>query len=228
MRHFIKSVVTTTIAMLAPAVPSLATVNYLIDDGTAEFTLGIDNGEDQIWFNTFPVAPGGERITQIQAAFGRPGLAAFGLNGFTVSVLLYDDVDGGSPENAVLRYERTGIISGAHTNTFVNYDIPPTEVHGTLFAAILFANDSGVNKPIAAVDRTAPTFPGRSWAAFAVDIDPNDLTQIPPENFNPIENFGAVGNLMVRAVGEPIPEPATLTVTAAALIALTSRRRSRR
>jgi hypothetical protein len=52
-----------------------AGIEYAIDDGAAERAIGIDSGEDMIWFNVFPVQPGGEVIESISAAFGRPGLS---------------------------------------------------------------------------------------------------------------------------------------------------------
>src|SRR5262245_5725142 len=73
-----------------------ADVNYSIDDGTAERAIGIDPGEDTLWFNTFPVQPGGEVIDSISVAYGRPNLGQ-ALNGLNVLVLLYEDADGGDP-----------------------------------------------------------------------------------------------------------------------------------
>src|SRR3954467_4240198 len=82
---------------------------YSIDDGTAERALGIDPGEDVIWFNTFAVQAGGEIIDSISASYGRPGLAGT-LNGFPVTILLYEDTDGGSPWNAVLKQSVSSTI----------------------------------------------------------------------------------------------------------------------
>src|SRR3954466_15883285 len=73
-----------------------ADVTYSIDDGSAERALGIDPGEDVIWFDTFPVQGGGEVINSISASYGRPGLSG-ALNGFPISILLYEDTDGGDP-----------------------------------------------------------------------------------------------------------------------------------
>ena len=87
-----------------------ADVNYVLDDGTAERALGIDPGEDVIWFNTFPVQAGGEVIDSISASYGRPGLIG-ALNGFPITILLYEDADGGDPFNAVLKTSLTTTIA---------------------------------------------------------------------------------------------------------------------
>src|SRR5690242_15888385 len=89
-----------------------ATVDYAIDDGTAERAIGIDPGEDTLWFNTFPVQSGGEVIDSISVAYGRPNLGQ-ALNGLNVLVLLYEDQDGGDPFNAVLKTSVNAVIANA-------------------------------------------------------------------------------------------------------------------
>src|SRR3954463_10299735 len=78
-----------------------ADVPYVYDDGSSELGVGIDPGEDSLWFNSFAVQPGGEIINSISVAYGRPGGVST-LNGLPVSILLYEDLDGGTPWNAVL------------------------------------------------------------------------------------------------------------------------------
>src|ERR1044072_5561824 len=73
-----------------------ADVPYLYDDGSSELGVGIDPGEDSLWFSSFPVQAGGEIINSISVAYGRPGGAST-LNGLPVSILLYEDLDGGTP-----------------------------------------------------------------------------------------------------------------------------------
>jgi hypothetical protein len=160
---------------LAPS--GWAAVTYSYDDGTAERAIGIDPGEDSLWFNRFAVAPGGEVITSISAAFGRPGVTV-ALNGLPIKVLLYEDIDGGSPWNAVLKRSVDGVVSNANTNTLNVFNIPPTEVHGTLLAAMLLRNRTTENKFIAALDQTAPTFSDASFYAFTVgDMDEDEPRQ---------------------------------------------------
>jgi hypothetical protein len=184
-----------------------ATVDYLIDDGSSERAIGIDPGEDTIWFNTFPVQAGGEVIDSISAAYGRPGSTS-PLNGLPVSILLYEDLDGGSPWNAVLKRSVPATVANGNTNTLNVYPIPPTEIHGTLLAAVLFRNTTTTNRFISALDQTAPTFPDRSYYGFAVGLNENDLSSIPAGQFGTIESLNQVGNWVLRAHGVSIPEPA--------------------
>lgn len=99
-----------------------AEVTYSIDDGSAERALGIDPGEDVIWFNTFPVQSGGEVIDLISASYGRPGLSG-ALNGFPITILLYEDTDGGDPFNTVLKTSLTTTIANANSNTLNVYNL---------------------------------------------------------------------------------------------------------
>ena len=189
-----------------------ADVNYSIDDGSAERALGIDPGEDVIWFNTFPVQPGGEVIDSISASYGRPGLTG-ALNGFPISILVYEDADGGDPFNAVLKTSVNSTIANANSNTLNVYNLTPTEVHGTLLAAVLFRNTTAVNKFITPSDETAPSLAGRSFFGFTVDdLNQNDLSSIPAANRGTPEGIGFPGNWLVRAHGVPVPEPALASI----------------
>jgi hypothetical protein len=202
-----------------------ADVNYVIDDGSAERALGIDPGEDVIWFNTFPVQPGGEVIDSISASYGRPGLAGT-LNGFPITILVYEDADGGDPFNAVLKTSTTSTIANANTNTLNLYSLNPTEVHGTLLAAVLFRNTTTVSKFITPSDETAPTLAGRSFFGFTVDdLNQNDLSTIPLANRGTSEGVGFPGNWLVRAHGVPVPEPTTASSAMCAVLACVARRR---
>ena len=203
-----------------------ADVNYVLDDGTAERALGIDPGEDVIWFNTFPVQAGGEVIDSISASYGRPGLTG-ALNGFPIMILLYEDADGGDPFNAVLKTSLTTTIANGNSNTLNLYNLNPTEVHGTLLAAVLFRNTTTVSKFITPSDETAPAFAGRSFFGFTVDdLNQNDLTTIPLTNRGTPEGIGFPGNWLVRAHGVPVPEP-TFSIGAISLIVPCFTRRRR-
>ena len=210
---------------LAPS--GWAAVTYSYDDGTAERAIGIDPGEDSLWFNRFAVAPGGEVITSISAAFGRPGITV-ALNGLPIKVLLYEDIDGGSPWNAVLKRSVDGVVSNANTNTLNVFNIPPTEVHGTLLAAMLLRNRTTENKFIAALDQTAPTVSDASFYAFTVgDMDETNLGSVPAGQFGTIESLGFAGNWLIRANGTAVPEPTSLALLVVASGAILMRSRSR-
>ena len=202
-----------------------ADVTYSIDDGSAERALGIDPGEDVIWFNTFPVQAGGEVIDSISASYGRPGLTG-ALNGFPITILLYEDTDGGDPFNATLKTSINSIIANANSNTLNTYNLTPTEIHGTMLAAVLFRNTTAVSKFITPSDETAPSLAGRSFFGFTVDdLNQNDLSTIPLANRGSPEGIGFPGNWLVRAHGVPVPEPTGALFALSTIIPYIARRR---
>jgi hypothetical protein len=221
MRNFFKSV----LVMLATANAAAAVeVEYAIDDGSAERTVTIDPAEDTIWLNTFPVEPGGELVTSVSAAFGRPGLGA-PMDGFAINILVYEDLDGGSPANATLVSSAAGTVVDAHSNILTTYSIPPAVVHGTLVIGVHYANRTAVNQPIAALDQTSPTFAGRSWAGFTIgDMNFAQLSSIPANQFKPVEQFNVAGNFLLRATATAVPEPASVGLMIF-LVSLARRRR---
>ncbi|MBC8107835.1 MAG: hypothetical protein H7Z14_14700 [Anaerolineae bacterium] len=201
-----------------------ADVSYAIDDGSAERAIGIDPGEDTLWFNTFPVQPGGEVVDSISVAFGRPGITQQ-LNGLNILVLLYEDADGGDPWNALLKTSVNGITANANTNTLNVYNITPTEMHGTMLAAVIFRNTTAVNRFISSSDETAPNLPNRSFFAFTIDdMNQNDLSSIPAGQRGPLESLVA-GNWLVRAHGTPVPEPGCALAAIALVLPCACRRR---
>lgn len=204
-----------------------ADVNYQLDDGSSELGLGIDPGEDSLLFNRFDVQPGGEIITQISIAYGRPG-GVSALNGLPVEILLYEDVDGGSPWNAVLRHSLNAVVANGNSNTLNTYAIPPTEVHGSFLAAMIYRNTTAVNKFIGALDRTLPHLSDASFYGYAVGLDETNLQSIPDGQFGTMESLGIPGNFLVRATGQPIPEPGLAAAGLVMLLAGFARRQKLR
>ncbi len=195
---------------------------YSITDGAAELTIGVDPQESMVWMNTFPVASGSEYINSIRVAYGRVG-GPSALNGLPVSILLYEDLDGGSPQDAILKYSLNSVIANANTNTLNDYAIPPTLIQGTLVAAVLLQNTTTVGKFVGALDTTAPSFANRSYVGFAAELDPTDLVSIPPEQWGAMESFGTTGNFRIEAFGIATPEPASIGLLVVAF-GLASRR----
>ena len=218
--------VSSVIWPFAPA--ALAQVDYAIDDGFAELAIAITGGESAIWMTTFPVQPGAEMIDRIDVMFGRPN-GSSPLNGRPVSILLYEDVDGGSPVNAVLRQTFDTVIANANSTVINQYALVPTAITGHLVAAVLFENASPLTLGIAPLDRTAPTLANRSYFGFSPgDLDAANLASLPPGTFGPIESFGSSGNWVLRAHGTPIPEPAGATLLTGLLSLAIAGRRAQR
>src|SRR5690349_19755569 len=125
--------------MILPAMAAIAVLNssaaadvvYSVDDGTSELAIGIDPNEDQIWFNRFDVQAGGDVITSISVAYGRPN-GPSALNGLPVTILLYEDLNGGSPLDAVLKTSINTTVANGNTNILNRYPITPTAVRGQI------------------------------------------------------------------------------------------------
>jgi hypothetical protein len=189
-----------------------ADANYAIADGAAELAVSIDPGESMVWLNTFPVDPGGSYIDAIRVAYGRVG-GPSALNGLPIRILLYEDVNGGSPQDAVLKWSLSATIANANTNVLNVYRVPELLIAGNLVAAVLFENTTAEAKGIGALDRTLPTFPNRSYVGFfAGSIDPTNLGAIPAEQFGTIEGFGSAGNFRVEAHGRTAVDDPAVTL----------------
>jgi hypothetical protein len=197
-----------------PSNPTSRVVNYVHDDGTVENGIGITgtNPFDIIWLNSFPTQVGGERIVSIQAAIGSPADTR-PYNGLAMTVLLYNDPDGGLPNNATLLTSLNTTVANANTGILNNYDITDTNITTSNFwVGVVMHGLPGGNGFVASIDQTAPTTNNVSWAGFTVSapLNENNLNGIPAGQSGFIEGFGLPGNWAVRAVGDPIPEPASL------------------
>lgn len=198
-----------------PSNPTNRAVNYVVDDGTVENGIGITGATpfDIVWLNRFATQAGGERIVSIQAAIGSPADTR-PYNGLAMTVLLYSDPDGGSPANATLLTSLNTTVANANTGILNNYDIPDTNVStANFFVGVIMRALPGSNGFVASIDETDPDTANVSWAGFVVapgTINQNNLGTIPAGQLGLIEGFGLPGNWAVRAVGDPIPEPASL------------------
>ena len=176
----------------------------MIDDGTAEDSIGLTAGGSFVACNSFPVTAGNNIITSISIAWGTPAFPDPTLNGLPYTAVLWSDPNGdGSPTDAVVLAMANGVISMQGTDTFITTPIPPTMVTTpNFFVGFLISHAAGQFP--AAFDETAPTFSNRSWIATTANI--NDLS-----GAFPIESVGLVGNWLIRAEGEgggtPSPTP---------------------
>src|SRR6476646_1003793 len=166
---------------------------YMIDDGTAEDSIGLTAGGTFVSCNSFPVTGGNNVITSISIAWGTPLFPDPTLNGLPYTAVLWSDPNGdGSPTDAVVLAQVPGVIASAGTDTFITTAIPPTMVTtANFFVGFLVTHVAGQFP--AAFDESAP-IPNRSWIDLTSNI--NDLSGAAP-----IESFGLVGNWLIRADG---------------------------
>lgn len=180
-----------------------ADVEYRVDDGGAELAVGIDPGETTIWMNRFPVRDGGEVITSVAAAYGRPGSASQ-VDGLQVSIMLYEVDPACDPRDATLKRRIDAVTANGNTRTINTYAVPPTPIRGDLIVCVIYRNTTDTNRYISALDLTPPIVPGASYAGFAVEgIDPANLRAIPPDQFWPVAEKLKPGMFILRATGRP-------------------------
>ena len=182
----------TALASIFSNVPLLT---YMIDDGTAEDSVGLTSGGSFVACNSFPVTGGNNVITSISIAWGTPAFPDPTLNGLPYTAVLWSDPNGdGSPTDAVVLAMAPGVIAQQGTDTFITTVIPPTMVTTpNFFVGFLITHTAGQFP--AAFDETAPTLPNRSWVAQTANI--NDLS-----GAITIESAGLVGNWLIRAEGK--------------------------
>lgn len=181
--------------------PAAAQVGYSISDGAADLTLSIDRSESIVFLNTFPVDPNGEYIDQILVAYGRVGGPSL-LNGKAVKILLYEDANGGSPQDATLLWSFDTAIANGNTDILNAYTVPRVRVGNTLVVGFYFRNTTFSSIFIGALDTSEPTLLERSWSGYAASIDPANLSAIPAAQWGAQESFGFPGNFRIEARGQ--------------------------
>lgn len=199
--------------------PTPALPVFRVDDGSSENSIGVNNGSGTGgtfgWANRFTNNTGGPiTITTVQVAFGIPG----GANGVAVgnavdAVIWIDAAATANMANATpaLRWSLPG---GVHANngTFATHSVPGGGVVVPAgadfyvgFGDIQTQNDGVVRFP-AAIDQS-PTSAVRSWAFFPANLTDPFSENLAGQSLNTIDGFGLPGNWLIRAGGDPTPDP---------------------
>jgi len=170
---------------------------YTIDDGTNETSLGIRDGADIVWLNAFEAKEGATTITALATAFGSSQPL-----GSNVEFLLYEDPnDDGDPTDANLLESVTTTTDVSGNADFQIEPIPPTEVEGVFFVAVLVPSTSNFPAPL---DEDSDQ--GASWVANADPgtFDTSDLSGSSNQSQDPpslTADIGYPGNWLLRAQG---------------------------
>ncbi|MDQ3199723.1 MAG: hypothetical protein M3Q46_11175, partial [Verrucomicrobiota bacterium] len=171
---------------------------YMLDDGTAENSVGLTAGGDTICLNEFAVIPGSETISSVSIAWGTPAFPDPSLNGLPYTVAIWSDPNGdGNPNDAVLLNTASAVVADQGTDTFITTNIPSTTITtANFFVGFLITQQAGQFP--AAFDETNPTLSNRSYIAGGATGDIMNLNnnELPVA---PIESFGLVGNWLIRA-----------------------------
>lgn len=200
--------------------PNAPFATYMLDDGTAEDSIGLTAGGNLLCLNSFAITAGNNVITSISIAWGTPAFSDPSINGLSYTAVLWSDPNNdGSPTDAVVLATGAGVVANQGTNTFLTTTITPTTVLTANFFVGFVINHAQGQFP-AAFDQTAPTFANRSFVSIGGNI--NNLGDA-----FPIEDAGLVGNWLIRA--DAVPEPSTFALGGLGLAGLMFlRRRSNR
>ncbi len=206
-----------------------AQVNYQIDDGTAETTIGIDTAGSYMWGNTFAVDAMGPILTGFEVGFGA------NVAGDMVDWAVFSDTDG-TPDASM-----TLLASGTHTivnDDFINNGLLDSIALGSLDASggsnffIALEYDLGVF-PSAIDNATDGGMPGsemQSFLQFAVGGSLDVASAADWDGAPLVDGFDNgsgtfVGNWIIRATGVAVPEPTSASLLAFGLVGLVVRRR---
>ena len=195
------------------ALPAFATTTYRLDDGAASNNLGPSFAGEFMWGNVFDAVAGAETISTISVAFGT--IAAPEQR--PVRVYLYQMVTANDPRGAVLIATATGMSGLPKTNTFLDFAIPPTTVHGQFFAAISMQVYGNATVVPARYDKDATANSYRAWYFGADSYLGMPLSAAPFAGS--MNNYIIPGVFMLRATGIPAPGGAALLLLGGGLLA---------
>jgi hypothetical protein len=181
---------------------------YMIDDGTAEDSVGFGNGAqnfESVWLNQFAVIPGATTISSVDVAWGTP-LFQEDIDGTPVTIGVWSDPNGdGSPTDGVLLGQVSGTIENAGTDTFVTYTFSPAVAlpggATSFFVGDLTPANSGPEHFFQGIDQNSTLF-RQSWVvanSSGADVDINNLGN--NDFIGIIDDFGIPGNWLIRADG---------------------------
>src|SRR5262249_39805186 len=191
---------------------------YMIDDGTAEDSVGFGNGAqnfESLWFNQFDVIPGQTMISVVSVAWGTPLFPDPSMNGTPITIGIWSDPNGdGDPSDAALLGQVSGTIQNAGTDTLVDYTLsPPVDVSAftSFFVGDMTPMNNGPEVFEQGIDENNPLH-RQSWGAAMSDGSPVDFENPGNNDFiGLIDDFGIPGNWLIRADtgggGTPTPTP---------------------
>ena len=179
---------------------------YMIDDGTAEDSVGFGNGAqnfESLWFNQFDVISGQTMISTVSVAWGTPVAPDPSINGEPITIGIWSDPNGdGDPSDAVLLGQVSGTIQNAGTDTFVDYTLsPPVDVSAftSFFVGDMTPANGGPEVFEQGIDENPPMH-RQSWVAAMSDGSAVDFVHPGNNDFiGLIDDFGLPGNWLIRA-----------------------------
>jgi hypothetical protein len=196
------------LALVLLSSPMANAIEFILDDGAADASVGVQTDADLIALNSFPVAGPSVTINSISVAFGSVS------NGTPFQGILWSDPDGdGVPTDALMLTTASGLVANAGTDTFVKLNIAPTLVTTDYFFVGFMLTELGDAVP-GALDLTPPNFPDRSFVTAAAPGTGNifDLTANGTVPLTSLDDAQVEGNWLIRASGSfaaVVPETAS-------------------
>ncbi|MGH2538358.1 MAG: DUF7507 domain-containing protein [Candidatus Promineifilaceae bacterium] len=172
-------------------------VNLVLDDGTAENSIGLTAGGEFIWLNRFTPAAAEFPFTleEIQVLWTTDTGCAVGN---VMDVYVYQDADN-NPANGA---DFVGSATGQTIQVLDAFSVYPVSIAvsgpGDVLIAVVNRDCDAAGQFPAALDQTASQV--RSWVGIYAG-PPADPPVLPAPTFGTIDSFGFPGNWMIRGSG---------------------------
>jgi len=182
------------------AMPKLADVELILDDGSLENSIGLTAGGDFLWANRFTPSPDQIPFTLDMAQVAWNNTVAVSDN---VTIAVFFDADG-DPSNGATYLGKMDSTVQNISGAFVNYEFDdPIQITAPGDVLIAVINRSGAPEYSdlpAALDQTG-TLHQRSWIGLYSGSVP-EIPTLPPDNtWAIIDTLGFAGNWMIRGMG---------------------------
>ncbi len=176
-------------------------LEFAVDDGTAEDSIGLTAGGQFLWLNRFTPNAGDFpfHLDQISIIFNNTVNV-----GDDIQLVIWQDADGDPSNGAVFVYAENATVLNNDFATWNNYQLASSPVFfgpgDVLVGVVNRSGASGLLDYPAAVDQSS-TSQQRSWIGL-YSGDPPDPPTLPPDSdFGIIDDFGLAGNWTLRASG---------------------------
>lgn len=207
-------------AAAAPPARSAATSTLVLDDGSAENSMGITGGGQFLWFNRFtpPAADFPLRIEEIQVLFTSGGGAEIGHG---IDLFVWQDTDG-DPSNGATFVGSLWGVPVQKLDAFSSYQLPvPIRVENVgdvLIGVVNRATGTAPGEFPAAIDQSPSQ--GRSWIGI-YGGNPAYPPVLSAATIATMDSLASPGNWMIRATyGPAAPAPVRIDAGGAHTCAL--------
>lgn len=181
-------------------------IDFTLDDGSAEDNIGLTGGGEFVWFNQFTANPADLpfNLNTVEIFFSTTGAINVG---DALDIYVYTDADGDPTNGATFVGSAIGVSVQA-LDAFSSYTLTPAipiTAAGDILIAVVNRGMLADGQFPAAIDTTASQ--GRSWVGLYA-ASPTNPPVIPAETMGTIDSFGFAGNWLIRASGTPAGGPA--------------------